>query len=100
MSVVAADGWTVRVGGRPFDRIEATVGVWDLSTAWLEQLEAAGVIVAPLIELFFSILQRRLLARRGSPGASAFHQRLPVPVGALVDGPRFPSQGTNVTCAK
>lgn len=48
VSVVAADGWTVRVGGRPFDRIEATVGVWDLSTAWLEQLEAAGVIVAPL----------------------------------------------------
>lgn len=48
VSVVSADGWTVRVGGPAFDRVEATVGVWDLSTAWVEQLRTAGILVAPL----------------------------------------------------
>lgn len=48
VSVVAADGWIVRMVDPPFDRVEATVGVWDLSTAWVEQLRAGGVVVAPL----------------------------------------------------
>ncbi len=48
VSVVAADGWTVRLNGRPFDRVEATVGVWDLSMAWVDQLQAAGIVVVPL----------------------------------------------------
>jgi protein-L-isoaspartate(D-aspartate) O-methyltransferase len=48
VSVLTADGWTVRAGGGPFDRVEATVGAWDLSTAWVEQLQAAGIVVVPL----------------------------------------------------
>lgn len=48
VSVVAGDGW-MGVGGRGlFDRIEATVGVSDLSTAWITRLEGNGVLVAPL----------------------------------------------------
>ena len=48
VSVVVGDGWTGVRGSGPFDRIEATVGVWDLSTAWVRQLEAEGMLVAPL----------------------------------------------------
>ncbi len=48
VSVVAADGWTARVGGPAFDRVEATVGVWDLSAVWVEELRTAGIVVAPL----------------------------------------------------
>jgi protein-L-isoaspartate(D-aspartate) O-methyltransferase len=48
VSVVVGDGWAgVRASG-PFDRIEATVGVWDLSTDWVRQLEVEGMLVAPL----------------------------------------------------
>ena len=47
-TVVAGDGWSEIGQGSRFDRIEATVGVWDLSTAWVEQLELDGIIVVPL----------------------------------------------------
>jgi protein-L-isoaspartate(D-aspartate) O-methyltransferase len=46
--VVCADGaagWAARA---PYDRIVATVGVWDLSPAWLAQLAPGGRIVVPL----------------------------------------------------
>ncbi|MER6176525.1 methyltransferase, FxLD system [Streptosporangium sp. NPDC001681] len=33
----------------PFDAIISTVGTWDIPPAWLEQLTAGGVIVAPLV---------------------------------------------------
>jgi protein-L-isoaspartate O-methyltransferase len=48
VSVVAADGWTVPMGDRTFDRVEATVAVWDLSMAWVDQLRAGGIVVAPV----------------------------------------------------
>lgn len=48
VSVVAGDGWAGAEGHAPFDRIEATVGVWDVSTAWVEQLQVDGILVAPL----------------------------------------------------
>ncbi|MDQ3641332.1 MAG: methyltransferase domain-containing protein [Actinomycetota bacterium] len=48
VSVVRGDGWAGAVGYGPFDRVEATVGVWDLSTRWVEQLEADGILVTPL----------------------------------------------------
>lgn len=48
VSVVVADGWTGVGGSGPFDRIEATVGVWDVSPAWVEQLRTSGLIVVPL----------------------------------------------------
>ena len=48
VSVVRGDGWAGVGGHGPFDRIEATVGVWDLSTRWVEQLRADGILVTPL----------------------------------------------------
>lgn len=47
VAVETADGWSLD-GGGTFDRIVATVGVWDLSPAWVSSLAADGRIVAPL----------------------------------------------------
>ena len=47
VEVVTGDGWEPETGAT-FDRIEVTVGVWDLSPAWLAHLEPGGVLVAPL----------------------------------------------------
>jgi methyltransferase of FxLD system len=47
VEVVTGDGWEPEPGDR-FDRIEVTVGVWDLSPAWTERLEPDGVLVAPI----------------------------------------------------
>lgn len=46
--VIAGDGWAGWADGAPWDRIEATVGVWDISPAWVEQLAEGGVLLAPL----------------------------------------------------
>lgn len=46
--VVAGDGWLGFPEDAPFDRIEATVGVWDLSPSWVEQLAPGGIVVIPL----------------------------------------------------
>ena len=46
--VIAGDGWAGWAEGAPWDRIEATVGVWDISPAWVEQLASGGVLLAPL----------------------------------------------------
>ncbi len=46
--VIAGDGWEGWAEGAPWDRIVATVGVWDISPAWVEQLTSGGVLVAPL----------------------------------------------------
>jgi protein-L-isoaspartate(D-aspartate) O-methyltransferase len=46
--VVDGDGWLGEPGGAPYDRIEATVGIWDLSPHWLAQLAEGGVLVVPL----------------------------------------------------
>ncbi|MEO3868006.1 methyltransferase, FxLD system [Nonomuraea sp. B12E4] len=48
VEVVCADGaagWPERA---PYDRMIATVGVWDLAPAWLEQLKDDGRLVVPL----------------------------------------------------
>jgi protein-L-isoaspartate(D-aspartate) O-methyltransferase len=47
-SVVCADGADGFAVGGPYDRIIATVGVWDLAPAWLEQLAPGGRLVVPL----------------------------------------------------
>ena len=47
VSVLAADGWRVRVDG-PFDRVEATIGVWDVSSVWVKQLRTGGIVLVPL----------------------------------------------------
>lgn len=48
VEVVTGDGWAGVPSHAPFDRIEATVGVWDLSPAWTDQLCAGGVLEVPL----------------------------------------------------
>jgi protein-L-isoaspartate(D-aspartate) O-methyltransferase len=45
---VAADGWSGFEEESPYDRVEVTVGVWDLSLAWVDQLVPGGIIVVPL----------------------------------------------------
>lgn len=46
--VISGDGWPGCPQGAPWDRIEATVGVWDISPAWVEQLAEGGVLLVPL----------------------------------------------------
>jgi protein-L-isoaspartate(D-aspartate) O-methyltransferase len=46
--VAAADGWLGAPDGGRFDRIIATVGVWEVSPHWFDQLGPGGVLVLPL----------------------------------------------------
>jgi protein-L-isoaspartate(D-aspartate) O-methyltransferase len=48
VTVVTGDGWAPVAAGVVFDRIEATVGVWDLSPAWVGQLAPGGRLVVPV----------------------------------------------------
>ncbi|MGN9842022.1 methyltransferase, FxLD system [Nonomuraea sp. H19] len=48
VEVVCADGAGGYPASAPYDRLIATVGVWDLAPAWLEQLAPDGRLVAPL----------------------------------------------------
>jgi protein-L-isoaspartate(D-aspartate) O-methyltransferase len=48
VTVLTADGALGHPERAPYDRIIATVGVWDLAPAWLEQLAPDGRIVVPL----------------------------------------------------
>ena len=48
VTVVAADGAEGYLPGAPYDRIIATVGVSDLSPAWLDQAAPGARIVVPL----------------------------------------------------
>ncbi|MEV0235512.1 methyltransferase, FxLD system [Nonomuraea sp. NPDC050786] len=48
VEAVCADGAQGHAAAAPYDRLIATVGVWDLAPAWLEQLGAGGRLVAPL----------------------------------------------------
>lgn len=45
---VVGDGWVGVPEHAPYDRIEATVGVWDLSPFWVAQLVNDGLVVIPL----------------------------------------------------
>ncbi|HEV2359701.1 MAG TPA: DinB family protein [bacterium] len=60
---VTADGWLGVPEYAPFDRIEVTVGVSDLSPAWVTQLKDGGRLVVPL------------WLARGQEVAVAFHNR-------------------------
>jgi protein-L-isoaspartate(D-aspartate) O-methyltransferase len=46
--VVCDDGARGHPARAPYDRIIATVGVWDLAPAWLDQVAPGGRIVVPL----------------------------------------------------
>lgn len=45
--VVSGDGWAGVSERAPFDRIELTASVTDISPHWTEQLEEGGLLVAP-----------------------------------------------------
>jgi hypothetical protein len=47
--VLTGDGWLGDQIGAPFDRIEATASVWDISPHWYAQMAEGGVLVVPLI---------------------------------------------------
>ncbi|MEU3165697.1 methyltransferase, FxLD system [Streptosporangium sp. NPDC006930] len=46
--LACGDGSEGFAPGAPYDRVIATVGVWDLAPAWLEQLAPGGRLVVPL----------------------------------------------------
>ena len=48
VEVRTADGAAGAPDRAPFDRIEATAGVWDIPRAWFEQLGPGGRMVVPL----------------------------------------------------
>ncbi len=48
VEIVTMDGWDGVPERAPYDRIEVTVGVWDLSPHWVTQLREGGILVVPL----------------------------------------------------
>lgn len=48
VDLVTGDGALGYAGNAPYDRIIATVGVWDLAPAWRDQLAPGGRLVIPL----------------------------------------------------
>ena len=49
VAVITADGWQGYVGNAPYDRIEVTASVADLSPDWIAQLADGGKIVMPFV---------------------------------------------------
>ncbi|MDZ4767100.1 MAG: rRNA adenine N-6-methyltransferase family protein [Chloroflexota bacterium] len=48
INVVETDGVSGFPARASYDRIIATVGIWDVPRAWTQQLKTAGILVAPL----------------------------------------------------
>ena len=48
VQVICADGWLGWPEAGPYDRIIMTVGGWDISPAWVQQLKADGRLLLPL----------------------------------------------------
>ncbi|TDC84931.1 rRNA adenine N-6-methyltransferase family protein [Actinomadura sp. 7K507] len=48
VDVRAVDGAAGAPDAAPFDRVQATVGVWNIATSWFEQLAPGGRLVVPL----------------------------------------------------
>jgi protein-L-isoaspartate(D-aspartate) O-methyltransferase len=48
VDAVVADGWAGAPAAAPYDRIIVTVGVWDISPQWVQQLTTGGRLVSPL----------------------------------------------------
>ena len=49
VAVITADGWRGNAGNAPYDRIEVTASVADLSPYWIAQLADGGKIVLPFV---------------------------------------------------
>jgi protein-L-isoaspartate(D-aspartate) O-methyltransferase len=73
VEVRTGDGWLGVADRAPFDRIQATVGVWDLASAWADQLAPAGTLVAPLW-LRAGVHATAAFTRPGSDGRLRSHQ--------------------------
>ncbi len=74
VDVMAADGWLGHPDAAPYDRIEATVGIWDVSPHWVDSLVEGGMLVAPLwlgpglqVSVAFSRVGRTLVSRAMVP---------------------------------
>lgn len=52
VKVVCKDGFSGYKPCAPYDRIIITVGSWDVSLKWFQQLKSGGILVAPLITKF------------------------------------------------
>jgi protein-L-isoaspartate(D-aspartate) O-methyltransferase len=48
VSVICADGGQGYQPHAPYDRVILTVGAWDISPAWVEQLREGGILLLPL----------------------------------------------------
>ena len=48
VKAVCADGFNGYPEGQPYDRITVTVGAYDVSPQWIQQLKENGVMVVPL----------------------------------------------------
>ena len=55
VKVVRGDGYEGFPEGQPYDRIIATVGAYDISPHWVDQLKEGGVMVVPLWFRGFSL---------------------------------------------
>lgn len=49
VSVIAGDGWKGNASSAPYDRVEVTASVSDLSPDWISQLIGGGTIVFPFV---------------------------------------------------
>lgn len=61
VEVICADGGFGYAPNAPYDAIIATVGIWDLSPHWFEQLREGGCFLAPLR---FNAMQKSIAFRR------------------------------------
>lgn len=66
VDVVHADGALGHPESAPFDRIIATVGAFEVPTAWLEQLAPGGRLVAPV--RLAGAASRSIIVERGDEG--------------------------------
>jgi protein-L-isoaspartate(D-aspartate) O-methyltransferase len=48
VNVICADGGQGYRPNAPYDRVILTVGAWDISPAWVEQLREGGILLLPL----------------------------------------------------
>jgi hypothetical protein len=48
IEVITADGVNGYAANAPYDRIVATTGLWNIPSAWIEQLKPGGRIIAPV----------------------------------------------------
>ena len=68
VKVICGDGFEGFPEGGPYDRISVTVGAYDVSPHWVDQLREGGVIVVPLWFRGFSLsvaLEKRHAELRG-----------------------------------